>query len=388
MTQIAGGWRRGGAYVTGCLSGWQEVQIERALRICFSDAPNASSRSGSIAVVTSIIAHRGASAAAPENTIAAFATRRRARGRRRRARRAPHAPTTGSSCTTMRASPTAASIRATPRRRTARPHPEPRRRARRLRRDVRQHRDQERSRRSRLRPDRVGRPSRVRGARPAGRRVAVADLVVPLRDRRRLPGVLPSVRTAWLVETRSTPTSSPRTAAAGHAAVHPWDPIVDEPLIRRAHAAGLAVNTWTCDDPDRMRQLIGWGIDGICTNVPDVGVAVRNRPRQAADAGNTSRTAFGHEVELEPLDVAEVVAVELVRERRRRARRPCARRRATRPGAPTSRTPLPRKRRTEPAQDRQHAQASGTSRRRAGCRASPPATGRSAGCRGTCTGWC
>jgi glycerophosphoryl diester phosphodiesterase len=86
--------------------------------------------------------------------------------------------------------------------------------------------------------------------------------------------VLPSARTAWLVASLDADVVE-RTAAAGHAALHPWDPIVDEALIRRAHAAGLAVNTWTCDDPTRMRQLIGWGIDGICTNVPDVGVAAR-----------------------------------------------------------------------------------------------------------------
>jgi len=96
--------------------------------------------------------------------------------------------------------------------------------------------------------------------------------------------ILPSARTAWLVETLTStddtstdggPDPVERAAAAGHAALHPWDPIVDAALIRRAHAAGLAVNAWTCDDPVRMRELIAWGIDGICTNVPDVGVAVR-----------------------------------------------------------------------------------------------------------------
>ena len=87
--------------------------------------------------------------------------------------------------------------------------------------------------------------------------------------------LLPSARTAWLVESLDGDVVL-RTAAGGHGALHPWDPIVDEALIRRAHAAGLAVNTWTCDDPDRMRQLIGWGIDGICTNLPDVAVAVRS----------------------------------------------------------------------------------------------------------------
>ena len=88
-----------------------------------------------------------------------------------------------------------------------------------------------------------------------------------------------SSRTAWLVESLTLMDGAgdvvDRTAAAGHSALHPWDPIVDAALISRAHAAGLAVNAWTCDDPVRMRQLIGWGIDGICTNVPDVGVAVR-----------------------------------------------------------------------------------------------------------------
>ncbi len=45
--------------------------------------------------------------------------------------------------------------------------------------------------------------------------------------------------------------------------------------IDECHAAGIAVNTWTCDDPERMRELIGWGVDGICTNVPDIALAVR-----------------------------------------------------------------------------------------------------------------
>ena len=41
--------------------------------------------------------------------------------------------------------------------------------------------------------------------------------------------------------------------------------------------AGIAVNTWTCDDPVRMAELIEWGIDGICTNVPDVALSVLGR---------------------------------------------------------------------------------------------------------------
>jgi len=57
-------------------------------------------------------------------------------------------------------------------------------------------------------------------------------------------------------------------AAAGHVAVHPFDPTVDAPMITACHAAGLRVNTWTCNEPARAVELAGWGIDGICTDVP------------------------------------------------------------------------------------------------------------------------
>jgi glycerophosphoryl diester phosphodiesterase len=53
-------------------------------------------------------------------------------------------------------------------------------------------------------------------------------------------------------------------------AIHPYDTLVDTALVRRAHEAGLQVNVWTVDDPDRMAALIEMGVDGICTNVPDI----------------------------------------------------------------------------------------------------------------------
>ena len=84
----------------------------------------------------------------------------------------------------------------------------------------------------------------------------------------------PRLRTAWLVGSLDDTIVS-RTVAAGHVAVHPWVHVLDEEQVRRAHGAGLAVNTWTCDDPARLRELIAWGVDGICTNVPDVALAVR-----------------------------------------------------------------------------------------------------------------
>ena len=43
-----------------------------------------------------------------------------------------------------------------------------------------------------------------------------------------------------------------------------------------AHHAGLAVGVWTCDDPERIAELVGWGADGVITNVPDVAARVRS----------------------------------------------------------------------------------------------------------------
>ena len=67
----------------------------------------------------------------------------------------------------------------------------------------------------------------------------------------------------------------PRSASSpprwrGHRAVNPWDPFVDEALVARAHAAGLEVNIWTVDDPERIAALAALGVDGVITNVPDV----------------------------------------------------------------------------------------------------------------------
>lgn len=62
--------------------------------------------------------------------------------------------------------------------------------------------------------------------------------------------------------------------AAGHTAVNPWDPVVDGSFVDRAHDAGLRVFPWTVDDPERMRALVDLGVDGIISNVPDVARSV------------------------------------------------------------------------------------------------------------------
>lgn len=82
----------------------------------------------------------------------------------------------------------------------------------------------------------------------------------------------PAIPTAFLlmIIDRSWDELAADVAADGHVALHPWDVVVDQALIDAAHAHGLEVNVWTVDDPDRMAQLVAMGVDGLCTNVPDV----------------------------------------------------------------------------------------------------------------------
>lgn len=39
--------------------------------------------------------------------------------------------------------------------------------------------------------------------------------------------------------------------------------------VKEAQALGLAVVPWTVNDPARMAELIGWGVDGLITDYPD-----------------------------------------------------------------------------------------------------------------------
>ena len=48
-------------------------------------------------------------------------------------------------------------------------------------------------------------------------------------------------------------------------------------FIRTAHERGLAVEPWTIDDPEEMRQYIEWGVDGIMTDRPDLMLEILKR---------------------------------------------------------------------------------------------------------------
>jgi len=51
-------------------------------------------------------------------------------------------------------------------------------------------------------------------------------------------------------------------------------PIMTRRFIREAHAKNIAIEPWTVNDPELMRQYIKWGVDGIMTDRPDLMVDV------------------------------------------------------------------------------------------------------------------
>lgn len=98
-------------------------------------------------------------------------------------------------------------------------------------------------------------------------RVLVSSFDMATLDR--LRRVDPTIPTGWLVFSGSSPSQYvDRVAAHRHDAIHPHDLLVDPAFLRRARDAGLEVTVWTVDDPDRLRELAGWGVDGIITNDP------------------------------------------------------------------------------------------------------------------------
>lgn len=89
--------------------------------------------------------------------------------------------------------------------------------------------------------------------------------------------LLPSVRTAWL--TVGVPDDQLDVVArslvhAGHYGIHPWEATLTHDAVDVFQRNGLAVNIWTCDDPEKMSMFQEWGINGVCTNVPDLALSV------------------------------------------------------------------------------------------------------------------
>lgn len=53
-------------------------------------------------------------------------------------------------------------------------------------------------------------------------------------------------------------------------ALHPHHTMVNEAYVRRAQRNGYLIHTWVVEDVDEMRKLIDWGVDSIITSQPDL----------------------------------------------------------------------------------------------------------------------
>jgi glycerophosphoryl diester phosphodiesterase len=107
-------------------------------------------------------------------------------------------------------------------------------------------------------------------------RVVVSSFELAALNSVRMAGI----PTAWL-----TPRAFDQAAAlesvieAGHHGLHPHHLGVTPGLVEAAHEAGINVVTWTVDDRDRIAEMAAAGVDGIITNRPEVARAVLDQSR-------------------------------------------------------------------------------------------------------------
>jgi glycerophosphoryl diester phosphodiesterase len=67
---------------------------------------------------------------------------------------------------------------------------------------------------------------------------------------------------------------------AGHDFVLPQTPALleaGEGLVREAHELGVRVGTWVADEQAVLETLFGWGVDAVATNDPASAIAIRDR---------------------------------------------------------------------------------------------------------------
>lgn len=100
---------------------------------------------------------------------------------------------------------------------------------------------------------------------------AVRRVLISAFDPRLLAGLkaqVPPVATALLC--RQEPFRALRRAMALHCvALHPHTSLIHASLVAQTHAAGLRLHAWTVDRADEAQRLLRMGVDGLITNAPD-----------------------------------------------------------------------------------------------------------------------
>jgi glycerophosphoryl diester phosphodiesterase len=85
----------------------------------------------------------------------------------------------------------------------------------------------------------------------------------------RLRALAPAARLALLLSSRLRDREIERAVALGAEAINPGAALTTPDRVARAHAAGLAVHVFTVDAEADLRRFLALGVDGIFTNHPD-----------------------------------------------------------------------------------------------------------------------
>lgn len=96
----------------------------------------------------------------------------------------------------------------------------------------------------------------------------------------------PAVPLAWLTGPSGDDVTLQRVAAAARGCPYqptwaPFHATLDRALLDRAHVLGLRVVPWTVNAAADTARLIDWGVDGLCTDRPDIARKLSNFPSRA-----------------------------------------------------------------------------------------------------------
>lgn len=89
----------------------------------------------------------------------------------------------------------------------------------------------------------------------------------------------PGARLGLLISKRYPHRALARAQALGAEALHPERALAEPSLVEAAHAAGLAVNVYTVNELAEMRRLLALEVEGLITNHPDRLRALLSSPR-------------------------------------------------------------------------------------------------------------
>ena len=126
-------------------------------------------------------------------------------------------------------------------------------------------------------------------------RHGAADRVVlqsfDMRALRRLRMRAPGLPLAWLHRRMPAPRMLDAVARCAEG-IGVWHHHVDAGLVAAAHARGLVVHAWTVNSTAAIRRVLAAGVDGVITDVPNVAAAaVKSQVPRTAAAGPPARAS-------------------------------------------------------------------------------------------------